>query len=275
MKKVALIGGGNMASALLGGWKKKALIDEAWVIEPREDQRTWLAEHYGVSAVASADEAPLNQLDAWIIAVKPQYDRAALQQLPQPRADMPVVSVMAGVRLDTLQESLYNHPLWVRAMPNTPALIQAGVTGLYATPHMEAHSRTHVEQLFRAVGKVIWCDTEAQLDAITALSGSGPGFVFYMMEAFLEAARELELPNAMVDDLVQGTFAGAIALAQHSDEAPDLLRARVNSPGGTTEAGIRTLDLGNVAEHIQAAILKAAFRAKQLGDDFSTKNQMA
>jgi len=269
MKKVVLIGGGNMASALLGGWKKKSLINDAWVIEPREDQRRWLIDHHKVHAVAQASDAPLNEADFWVLAVKPQMALTALLQLPKPRADLPVISVMAGVRLETLQAHLSDHPLWIRAMPNTPALVQAGITGLYATPNVPLAVRQATESLFRAVGRVIWCDTESQLDGVTALSGSGPGFVFYMMEAFLEAARELELPANVVDDLVKGTFAGAIALAQHSDEAPGLLRARVTSPGGTTEAGIRTLDSAQVSEHIQAAILKAAHRARQIGDDFS------
>ncbi|MES2207335.1 MAG: pyrroline-5-carboxylate reductase [Pseudomonadota bacterium] len=269
MKKVILIGGGNMASALLGGWKKKSLVEEAWVIEPKADQREWLHEHYQVHTAATISEAPANDVDAWILAIKPQVAKTVLAQLPQPPSHMPVISVMTGIRLETLQRCLHQHKVLIRAMPNTPALIQAGVTGLFAAESVDLTARKKCEKLFRAVGRVVWCDAEKQLDAITALSGSGPGFVFYMMEAFLEAARELELPNNIIDELVSSTFGGAIALAQHSHESPGLLRARVTSPGGTTEAGILTLDSAQVGEHIQAAILKAAHRARQLGDELS------
>jgi pyrroline-5-carboxylate reductase len=271
MPKIVLIGGGNMASALLGGWKKKSLLAETWVVEPRLEQREWLAQHYPVQAVGTIAEAPLAEADIWVLAVKPQMAQEILAQLPRPSKQCVIISVMAGVRLETLRHNFKEHSLWIRTIPNTPALVQAGMTGLYATPEVPLSARQQVEGLFRSVGHIVWCETEQQLDAITALSGSGPGFVFYMMEAFLNAARELALPSHLIDELVKGTFAGAVALAQHSDETPETLRARVTSPGGTTEAGIRTLNMAQVNEHIQAAIVNAAHRATQIGDDLHRK----
>jgi pyrroline-5-carboxylate reductase len=179
------------------------------------------------------------------------------------------LSVMAGIRSDTLVQASGSARV-VRAMPNTPALIGRGIAGLYARPEVEAGARAAVERLLAPTGRTLWVEREADLDAVTALSGSGPAYVFYVLEAMMQAAVDLGLSAEQGRALALATFDGATALAEQSPLTPAALRAQVTSKGGTTHAAITTLDALGVKGAFVQALQAAAHRAQQLGDEFAT-----
>ncbi len=262
--RIAFIGGGNMASALIGGLLRAGHAPGSIaVVEPLAAQRDKLAQQFGVQAQASAD-VRLAGAPTVVWAVKPQlFAEAAAPCLPLVSAALQV-SVMAGVRCAAITQASGSKRV-VRAMPNTPALIGQGVAGLCATPAVDAAARAEVDALFAPTGATLWLDEESQLDAVTALSGSGPAYVFYFLEAMMQAATEMGLSEAQGRLLAQHTFAGATALAQQSALAPQELRAQVTSKGGTTFAALTALEASGVKAAFVQALHAARRRAEELG----------
>jgi pyrroline-5-carboxylate reductase len=260
----AFIGGGNMASAILGGLRRAGVPGpRLCVVEPLAEQRQRLHAAFGVEVLAAPD-ARIAGCGAVVWAVKPQSFPEAAAALGGSAAAALHLSIMAGVRCATLAAATGAHRI-VRAMPNTPALIGRGIAGAYAVEAVEAVGRQQAAALLAATGSLVWVEREADLDAVTALSGSGPAYTFYFLEAMVQAGTEMGLPPAVARQLAQETFAGAAALAMQSDESPQVLRERVTSKGGTTHAAITTLDAGGVREAFVRALHAARDRAEALG----------
>ncbi|TCP07680.1 pyrroline-5-carboxylate reductase [Caldimonas thermodepolymerans] len=264
---IAFIGGGNMASALIGGLRASGhAASDLIVIEPSAEQRERLARQYAVQALAAAGPE-LARAGTVVWAVKPQLFKAAAEPC---RAHLPPalhLSVMAGIRSDAIVAATGSVRV-VRAMPNTPALIGQGISGLYARPEVSAGEREAVAQLMAPTGRTVWVAQEAELDAVTALSGSGPAYVFYFIEAMIEAAQAMGLSADQGRELALATFAGATELARRSDEPPEVLRERVTSKGGTTYAALTSMEAAQVKHAFIQAIQAARQRAQELGDEF-------
>lgn len=262
---VRFIGGGNMASALIGGLIRTGHpAEHIQVIEPDATARERLARDFGIEA--RADATGLAPCAVAVLAVKPQVLREVSRAHAGTLADALVVSVAAGIRLAELSRWLGGHRRIVRAMPNTPALVGAGVTGLAASPGLSDTDRTTTQGLFDAVGSVLWVDGDSGIDLVTAISGSGPAYVMLVAEALTAAGVAQGLEAAHAQRLALDTMAGAVALMRASDEAPAVLRARVTSPGGTTERGIAALLDGGLGALFAAAVEAARARAAELGD---------
>jgi pyrroline-5-carboxylate reductase len=261
---IAFIGGGNMASALIGGLLRSghAPADVA-VVEPFEAQRAVLLQTFGVQAQAEAGAA-LARAGTVVWAVKPQLFAEAAAPCKAWVGAALQVSVMAGIRSDAIVQASGSGRV-VRAMPNTPALIGQGIAGLYARDAVGADERAAVQALFAPTGQSLWVAAEDDLDAVTALSGSGPAYVFYFLEAMVQAAAEMGLPPEQGRALAQATFAGAAALAMQSPLSPTALREQVTSKGGTTFAAITSLDDSGVKAAFVKALHAARQRAQELG----------
>jgi len=265
MTELGFIGGGNMAAALIGGLLQQGhRREQILVAETNPARRAWLAETFGLDAVERAEDV----LSARVIvlAIKPQQMPAVLCALPPLPEDGLVLSIAAGVRAADISRWLGGHQAVVRAMPNTPALVGAGIAGLYAMPGVSEAQKQAAEAILRAVGEVVWVADETQIDAVTAISGSGPAYVFYFIEALEQAASELGLPAEAARKLTVQTFFGAAALALKDGGAPEALRARVTSKGGTTERGLIALEEGGVKYAIGLAARAAALRAAEIGE---------
>ncbi|HJV61796.1 MAG TPA: pyrroline-5-carboxylate reductase [Albitalea sp.] len=267
MDTIAFIGGGNMASAIIGGLIKSGRDPRSiLVIDPGDAQRDKLRGDYGVQTLPSAD-ASLEDASLVVWAVKPQYFQiAALPCAPHVERALHL-SVMAGIRSDAIAHAARTQRV-VRAMPNTPALIGQGIAGLFARPAVNADERLRVEQVLGPTGQVLWVEREEDLDAVTALSGSGPAYVYYFVEAMMQAAVEMGLSAAQGKQLALATFAGATSLAAASTEPPEVLRDRVTSKGGTTHAALVSLESDGVKAAFVKALKAAQRRARELGDEF-------
>lgn len=263
--RIRFIGGGNMATALIGGLLRTGHPGGSIeVIEPDAAARLRLAGDRGV--VVQADAAGLPPCDIAVLAVKPQVLREVAQAHAGTLGNALVVSVAAGIRLADLSRWLGGHLRVVRAMPNTPALVGRGVTGLAALPAVGPVDRARVQALFDAVGSTLWVADDAGIDLVTAMSGSGPAYMMLMIEAFTAAGVEQGLDAAQALQLALDTMAGAVALMQASDVSPATLRARVTSPGGTTERGISALQAGGFEALLADAVAAARQRGAELGD---------
>lgn len=265
------IGGGNMANALIGSLVARgAAIADFRVVEPYPEARARLASQFpGIALYGECAPDALAGALLVVLAVKPQQMRAAAQALaPHLGPAHVVLSIAAGIRLADLARWLNGHVRIVRAMPNTPALIGQGISGAFAAPSVDAADRALVFSVLAAAGEQIWVGNEAALDAVTAVSGSGPAYLFYFLEALDAAARELGLAPADARKLAYATFAGAMALAEASPEQPAALRAQVTSKAGTTERALATMEAGAVKATIIAAVKAAAQRAVEMGDAF-------
>jgi pyrroline-5-carboxylate reductase len=264
---LAFIGGGNMATAILGGLVRSGTPGaNLIVLDPNADQRARLERDFGVRTLAAADTT-LAEADAVVWAVKPQsFKEAAAPCAPFVGGAMHL-SVMAGIRSDAIAQATGSGRV-VRSMPNTPALIGQGISGLYARPAVSAAERTQVEALLAPTGDVVWVEREVDLDAVTALSGSGPAYVFYFIEAMVAAAERMGLTAEQGKQLALATFGGATELARRSEDTPATLRERVTSKGGTTYAALTTLQAQGVQDSFIAAMLAAQARARELGDEF-------
>jgi pyrroline-5-carboxylate reductase len=263
--KLGFIGGGNMAAAIVGGLLRKGFMaGDITVAEPIAERRAWLTQEFGVGVEESA--ATCLDADVIVLAVKPQHLKEALSALPTLQARQLVLSVAAGVRAADISRWLKGHAAVVRAMPNTPALVGEGATGLFGLPGTSAAQRGWASQIMEAVGMVVWVDEESQIDAVTALSGSGPAYVFYFIEALEKAGIELGLTPQVARQLTLQTFLGAATLAMGDPADPAELRARVTSKGGTTERGIQALMEGGVQAAILQAVRAAAERAREMGE---------
>ena len=267
------IGGGNMAMALIGGLLARgAAAADFHVVEPSAEAGARLtARHPGVAVHAACTREAVVDAALVVFAVKPQQMREAARALAAhiSAAREPVVlSIAAGIRLADLGRWLGGYARLVRAMPNTPALIGKGISALYAARDVDQPARALASAVVEAAGEAFWVDDEAMLDAVTAVSGSGPAYVFYFIEALERAARGLGFDARDARRLAYSTFAGAVALAQASPEEPSELRAQVTSKGGTTERAIAALEAGAVGAKIVDAVKAAADRADELGDAF-------
>lgn len=264
--KITFIGGGNMAAALIGGMKKKGFSAAGiQVVEPLAEGRERLTAAFGVRTTPVLDAAALS-CEVLILAVKPQQMREAVAPMAAKLTGQLVISIAAGLRTADMSRWLGGHRRLVRTMPNTPALIGAGITGLYADPSVDQEGRDKAEKILAAVGRTVWIDDEAQMDAVTAISGSGPAYVFYFIEAIEAAARQLGFAEPAARLLAVETFLGAARLAESSADPVALLRERVTSKGGTTEAALKSFDADRLRETIERGVHAAAARGRELGD---------
>jgi pyrroline-5-carboxylate reductase len=264
---IAFIGGGQMASAIMGGLLAQGTqAQHLVVVEPSEAAREQLRSRLGVHAHPAAG-AFLHDCPVVVWAVKPQTfrDAAALTQAHTPEALH--LSVAAGIRSDTLARWLNSERI-VRAMPNTPALIGKGITALFARAAITEADKALVNQVLGSTGEVMWVDAEAQIDAVTALSGSGPAYMFYFMEAMREAGIGMGLDAAQAYQLAVATFIGAGELAKASTEPPEVLRQRVTSKGGTTYAALTAMEASGIKGAFIAAMQAARARAREMGEEF-------
>jgi len=264
VRNIVFIGGGNMAQALIGGLVKGGRPPASIVvIEPSEGTRRRLVGQFGVSARSAAGPSlEMAQIVVW--AVKPQSFDAAAAPCAGKIAGALQVSVMAGVRSDAVAAATGSERV-VRVMPNTPALIGQGIAGMYARPAVTDEDRADTLALLTPTGELVWVGEEVQLDAVTALSGSGPAYVFLLLEALLEAGRQMGLPAHAARRLAEQTVAGTAALAAASPDSPAELRRIVTSPGGTTEAAMGVLETRGVRDAFIAAVLAARAKAEALG----------
>ena len=264
---IAFIGGGNMSSAIVGGLIEGGLAPQAvLVVEPLEAQRDKLRAAFGIAPLAAAD-ASLERAAIVVWAVKPQLYAAAAAPCAPYVGSALHLSVMAGIRSAAIAAASGSERV-VRAMPNTPALIGMGIAGLYARPAVSPDDRARVEKVLAPTGRTLWLRQESDLDAVTALSGSGPAYVFYFVEAMMAAARDMGLTADEGRQLALATFAGATELALRADEPVAALRERVTSKGGTTFAALQSLEADGVDAAIVRAVRAAQARARELGDEF-------
>lgn len=266
--RLAFIGGGNMAGALISGLVKKlATPTQIHVIDLNPDSLQNLVSRYGVCTNPVID-AQLQEFDVIVLAVKPQQlHTVAASLLPFIQSQI-ILSVAAGIRAGDLSRWLGGYAKIVRAMPNTPAMVGLGMSGLYAMDGVSEQERAVAQNIMQAVGETLWVAQESMIDAVTAVSGSGPAYVFYFIEALQEAAQELGFDAAQARQLALATFNGAAQLAKQSDETVSILRERVTSKGGTTYAALCSMDASAVKPAIHQAVQAAAQRGKELGDEF-------
>ncbi|MBC7601103.1 MAG: pyrroline-5-carboxylate reductase [Ramlibacter sp.] len=266
---IAFVGGGNMASAVIGGLLRQGLPPtQVQVIEPFPEARDKLEAMFGIVAMESAGP-PLAKATLVVWAVKPQTFRQAAAAVRDYAQAALHLSVAAGIRSDSISQWLGTQRI-VRSMPNTPALIGKGMTALFARPAASTEDRALVEQVVATTGDSLWVEREEQLDAVTALSGSGPAYVFFFLEAMTQAGIEMGLSRDQAYRLSVGTFAGASALAAASSESPEVLRQRVTSKGGTTYAAITSMEQSQIQALFIQALHAANRRAGELGDEFGS-----
>ncbi|HVC48864.1 MAG TPA: pyrroline-5-carboxylate reductase [Burkholderiales bacterium] len=266
--KLCVIGGGNMAQALIGG-----LIDTGWspadisVTTRTEKSRLDVLRNFRVKTFS--DLAEISHCDIVLLAVKPQqlFD-VALTATPYLTSQL-VISIAAGICTDELRKWLNGHSRLIRAIPNTPARIRAGVTGLFAIPETNDEDRNHAERIFSSIGRIVWLTQESDMNILTAISGSGPAYVFYFMEAVIEAGISEGLSRETATELTLATFDGASRLAMASHEDIAELRIKVTSKGGTTEKALAVLINAKIKETIHEAVTQAAQRSKELGNELA------
>jgi pyrroline-5-carboxylate reductase len=260
-----------MAGAIIGGLVRDGFnVSGVCVVEPVAAARAQLAQRFGVNTAGAIDELTAIG-EVVVLAVKPQQMRAAVQPLGARLHEQIVMSIAAGLRVADLSRWLGGYARIVRCMPNTPALIGAGITAVCAPRDLAPEKRAAVERVLRAIGKVVWVDDEGQLDAVTAVSGSGPAYVYYFMEAMRDAARELGLPAATAAELTLETVLGAARLAASGNDDVTTLRERVTSRGGTTEAALKSMAADKVRESIMRAVNAANDRSRVLGLEFGAE----
>ncbi len=266
--RIAFVGGGNMAQALIGGLADKLTAAvNIHVVDVVPATLAALAQRFGVTTATAPTDA-LAAANVIVLAVKPQQLREVVAAVKPYLASQLVLSIAAGIRAADLSRWLGGHQAIVRTMPNTPALVGKGITGAVAMAGVSEAQRQTADAILRAVGETVWIADEAQIDAVTALSGSGPAYVFYFIEAMQQAAIELGLTAEQGRQLAQATFAGAAELAIRSDEPVALLRERVTSKGGTTYAALQSMEASGVKPAIVKALHAAAARGRELGDEF-------
>ncbi len=263
---ICFVGGGNMAKALIGGMLKRGYSpSKIRVVEVDDARCASLHQEFVIRASTDmSDVIPFSEII--VLAMKPQQMQEACRNLAPLLTGQMVISIAAGIRAHDIARWLGTGNI-VRAMPNTPALIRHGVTGLYALEAVSANNRERAEAIIDAVGTTLWVEEESLLDSVTAISGSGPAYVFYFIEAMQQAAQELGLDELQARQLVLDTFIGAAKLADSSQQDVATLRANVTSKNGTTERALLSMEADKVREHIIRAAHAAAARSKELGDE--------
>ncbi len=265
---LSFIGGGNMARSLIGG-----LIADGWpaaqihVTDPDPEQLGWLSKRFGIST-GTDNSAAVDAADIVVLAVKPQLMRDVASGIAQAvkHSHPLIISIAAGIRATDLERWLGGATALVRCMPNTPALVQSGATALFANPRVTDEQRDSAESILRAVGLTLWLDNETLMDAVTALSGSGPAYFFLILESLQAAGEELGLPADAARLLALQTAFGAAKMALESDEDAATLRRRVTSPGGTTERALQVLEAGDLRGLMEKALTAARDRSRELAE---------
>ncbi|MGJ7518585.1 pyrroline-5-carboxylate reductase [Pseudomonas baetica] len=264
--RIAFIGAGNMAASLIGGLRAKGL-DAAQIraSDPGEETRARVSAEHGIEVFADNAQA-IEGADVVVLAVKPQAMKTVCEAIrPSLKPGQLVVSIAAGITCASMNNWLGNQPI-VRCMPNTPALLRQGVSGLFATAQVSAEQRQQAQELLSAVGIALWLDEEQQLDAVTAVSGSGPAYFFLLIEAMTAAGVKLGLPADVAAQLTVQTALGAAHMAVSSDVDAAELRRRVTSPAGTTEAAIKSFQADGFEALVEKALGAAAHRSAEMAE---------
>ena len=264
--RIAFIGAGNMAASLIGGLRAKGLeAEQIRASDPGAETRSKVAAEHGIAVFADNAEA-IKDAEVVVLAVKPQAMKAVCEAIrPNLKPNQLVVSIAAGITCASMNNWLGAQPI-VRCMPNTPALLRQGVSGLFATAEVSAEQRQQAEELLSAVGIALWIDEEQQLDAVTAVSGSGPAYFFLLIEAMTAAGVKLGLPADIAAQLTVQTALGAAHMAVASDVDAAELRRRVTSPAGTTEAAIKSFQAGGFEALVEKALGAAAHRSAEMAE---------
>jgi pyrroline-5-carboxylate reductase len=270
MSNICFIGGGNMATSLIGGLIAQGhSADSISVSDPNESQREQLIQQYSINAFSDCGPA-MADADIVVLAVKPQVMKAVATSVAlgiEKGAKQPLfVSIAAGINLFSLQSWLGQEQAIVRCMPNTPSLIQLGASGLFANEHTSIVQKNLAETVLKAAGIVQWVQNEAEIDAVTAVSGSGPAYYFLLMEAMIDAGVDLGLSRETASELTIQTAIGAAQMAKESDVDTAELRRRVTSPGGTTEQAINTFESAHLRDIVKAALNAANRRSGELAE---------
>ena len=266
--KISFIGGGNMASALIGGLAGKLTAGaNIHVVDINAEALQKLEQQFSVATSQNIDNA-IEKSDVIVLAVKPQQMKSVVSQLEPFISSQLVLSIAAGIRAADLSRWMNGHAAIVRTMPNTPALIGKGITGMVALQGVSTQQKEAADAILRAVGQTVWLDDEALLDPVTAVSGSGPAYVFYFIEAMQQAAQEMGLSAEQGKQLAIATFTGASELAAQSSDPIEVLRDRVTSKGGTTYAALTSMEASGIKEAIGRAMKAASARGKEMGEEF-------
>ena len=268
---ICFIGGGNMAQALIGGLLARGLpATRITVADPVEQIRSLLQEKD--IHVTEDNVAAIHDADVVVLAVKPQVLAKVLQPLKGLFAGKLLISIVAGAQIATIAELVESDQV-VRVMPNTPALVQTGAHGLYASPAVQQADRDLASQILASTGLTLWVNTEEQIDAVTAVSGSGPAYFFYMMESMIRAGKNLGLDEKVATALTLQTALGAAQMAITSSNTPAELRKNVTSPNGTTQAALEVFDRAQISQNIQAALAAAQKRSQELAQELSESSK--
>lgn len=270
MNSICFIGGGNMARAILGGLLareyKPGDTPSISVADPLEATRIELESRFGVKTFAQGKDAIVGAKTI-VLAVKPQIIPLVLQQLKDAlQTDQLLISVAAGTTCQTIETELGQKAAIIRAMPNLPAIVGSGITGVYPNPHCTQQNRQQADEILSAVGEVIWIDKESLMDAVTAVSGSGPAYVFYLIESMRDAGVAAGLHFDVATKLALYTVIGSGQLAQQEDIDVSDLRRQVTSPGGTTAAALAVLEKAGCDDILKQAVLTARDRARELSE---------
>ena len=262
-QNICFIGGGNMAQALIGGLLSRGLPTTRITVSDPVEQIRHVLEEKGIQTTADNLEA-IKNADVVVLAVKPQVLATVLQPLKGLLSDKLVISIIAGAEIQTISDLIGGSQRIVRVMPNTPALVQTGAHGIYASEAVGKQDRELTSQILAATGLTIWLDNEAQIDAVTAVSGSGPAYFFYLMESMIRAGKNLGLEEKVATALTLQTALGAAQMAITSSNSPSELRKNVTSPNGTTQAALEVFDRAQISQNIQAALAAAQKRSQEL-----------
>ncbi|WP_420713724.1 pyrroline-5-carboxylate reductase [Acinetobacter sp. MD2(2019)] len=270
---ISFIGGGNMAQALIGGLISRGFAQsQIRVADPVEQIRAVLQERK--IQVYADNTAAIAPADVVVLAVKPQVLASVLEPLQGAFENKLIISIVAGVTIETIQQ-LTGAARIVRVMPNTPALVQTGAHGMYADASVSEQDRQLATQILAATGLGLWVDEESQIDAVTAVSGSGPAYFFYLMESMIRAGKNLGLDEKVATALTLQTALGAAQMAISSDQSPSVLRQNVTSPNGTTQAALEVFDRAQISQNIQAALAAAQKRSQEIAQELSDKVQQS
>ncbi|MCU4338784.1 pyrroline-5-carboxylate reductase [Acinetobacter dispersus] len=271
-QNICFIGGGNMAQALIGGLLSRGLPTTRITVSDPVEQIRHILEEKNIQTTTDNVDA-IKNADVVVLAVKPQVLATVLQPLKGLLSDKLVISIIAGAEIQTISDLIGGSQRIVRVMPNTPALVQTGAHGIYASEAVNAQDRELTSQILAATGLTIWVESEAQIDAVTAVSGSGPAYFFYLMESMIRAGKNLGLDEKVATALTLQTALGAAQMAITSSNSPAELRKNVTSPNGTTQAALEVFDHAQISQNIQAALAAAQKRSQELAQELSDKTK--
>ena len=271
-QNICFIGGGNMAQALIGGLLSRGLATTRITVSDPVEQIRHILEEKNIQTTTDNVDS-IKNADVVVLAVKPQVLATVLQPLKDLLSDKLVILIIAGAEIQTISDLIGGSQRIVRVMPNTPALVQTGAHGIYASEAVNAQDRELTSQILAATGLTIWVDNEAQIDAVTAVSGSGPAYFFYLMESMIRAGKNLGLDEKVATALTLQTALGAAQMAITSSNSPTELRKNVTSPNGTTQAALEVFDRAQISQNIQAALAAAQKRSQELAQELSDKTK--